>query len=604
MPLFAAIVFAFTEWKSDAGNVFSTNKTSYFLWRSILFFASGKNDYAAQSGEKYQQTFPDAHYADPRFPFLRQYEAQDVLGPFMEESDTPPNVVILIIEGLADDFVHRYEGLRLMPFLDSLSKQSLYWDHFLTTGERSFAAVPSILGSLPHGEKGFAISDEMPYHFTLANVLRRNGYYCSFYYGQVGFFHNKKMFFGLSNAQRIFDRDCFDSSGAYPRTYVASDGNYFWGYDDRSLFRQSLACINSTTASQRLDVYFSGSMHYPFSVQHAERLDKRLLSQAQALSPGAYDYAKQNNVALRSVMFTDDALREYFQMFSKRADYKRTIFIITGDHPMRETRVKNSLKRYHVPLLIYSPLLRNSQVFHGTGSHFDLYETLLGYLNKRYRLNVPAYTIAQGRTLDTSAQYHATRAVYFMNDNREIIDYFDSNYFLANDKDLYAADVNWDLVPVADKKLLAHHREKLKAWREANYYACQSDRLMPDSVYFDFITQPLFIQNDTSMELKYEYSAARKFTCSNAPFYFDYSGQGEASNKHSMLMVMEIKDQKDSLLLWKSFGTPAHDKKFQFHEYLPHFNVKDSLIHVNLYFWNEAKKPFALRYKQAIYRLK
>jgi hypothetical protein len=39
-------------------------------------------------------------------------------------------------------------------YLDSLIPKSLYWENFVSNG-RTFGALPSILGSLPYGEKDF-----------------------------------------------------------------------------------------------------------------------------------------------------------------------------------------------------------------------------------------------------------------------------------------------------------------------------------------------------------------------------------------------------------------------------------------------------------------
>ena len=105
------------------------------------------------------------HYvSSPDYPFLTTDTVADVLSPFLRHDTQPPQLVIIVVEGLGRAFTN--EGAYLgnfTPFLDSLSKQSLYWDNFLSAGGRTFAVLPSVLGSLPFARQGFlAMGADMP----------------------------------------------------------------------------------------------------------------------------------------------------------------------------------------------------------------------------------------------------------------------------------------------------------------------------------------------------------------------------------------------------------------------------------------------------------
>ena len=164
-------------------NKFSSNKSYYFVHRSLSWLRDRKNenDVHMRAYTEFQQLFNDKEYIRRDYPLLHRFENKDVLGPYFRKVDSPPNIVILIVEGLNDDFIHPFRGTDLMPFLRDLKDKGLYWDHFFTTGERSFAAIPSILGALPYGEEGFTLLDNLPYHFSLVNVLRMNDYFTSFF---------------------------------------------------------------------------------------------------------------------------------------------------------------------------------------------------------------------------------------------------------------------------------------------------------------------------------------------------------------------------------------------------------------------------------------
>ena len=60
------------------------------------------------------------------------------------------------MEGLGRAFTNKgaYLG-NFTPFIDSLAEKSLYWENFLSEGGRTFAVLPSFLGSLPFAKNGF-----------------------------------------------------------------------------------------------------------------------------------------------------------------------------------------------------------------------------------------------------------------------------------------------------------------------------------------------------------------------------------------------------------------------------------------------------------------
>jgi len=114
------------------------------------------------------------------------------LSPFFKGKPYPSNIVIVVVEGLGRAFTNdgAYLG-NFTPFIDSLSGKSLYWKNFLSEGGRTFAVLPSILGSLPFAKKWFLeLGDGMPAHLSLLSLLKYNGYHTSFYYGGDSKFDN------------------------------------------------------------------------------------------------------------------------------------------------------------------------------------------------------------------------------------------------------------------------------------------------------------------------------------------------------------------------------------------------------------------------------
>ncbi len=153
--------------ETDYANNLVINKPAY-LARATLTRFSGKTDdsvdiyadaYIGDYGEMASAVgiTPVNYLAENQYPFLHTDETPDVLSPFFTTASTPPNVVIILVEGLGRAFTgpNAYLG-SFTPFVDSLAQQSLYWENFLSEGGRTFAVLPSILGSLPFGQQGFA----------------------------------------------------------------------------------------------------------------------------------------------------------------------------------------------------------------------------------------------------------------------------------------------------------------------------------------------------------------------------------------------------------------------------------------------------------------
>src|SRR6185295_17368323 len=119
----------------------------FFFNASMHYFFPNEEDAGdyAQNAIAYLGNKPATFkYIDEKnYPFLHTVDSSvDVLSPFFTKSETPPNIVILLVEGLGRAFTNKgaYLG-NFTPFIDSLSSQSLYWENFLSEGGRTFAVL-------------------------------------------------------------------------------------------------------------------------------------------------------------------------------------------------------------------------------------------------------------------------------------------------------------------------------------------------------------------------------------------------------------------------------------------------------------------------------
>lgn len=131
------------------------------------------------------------------------------------------------------------------------------------------------------------------------------------------------------------------------------------------------------------DMILTLSTHQPFLINNEAYYEK--VFEKRLMSAG-FLHLKENGVRkqkqLVSVLNLDDAMKKFFEKYSKRPDFENTIFIITGDHSMPEITLQQKIDRYHVPLMIYSPLLKESKRFRSIVSHFDVAPSILAFTEK------------------------------------------------------------------------------------------------------------------------------------------------------------------------------------------------------------------------------
>jgi phosphoglycerol transferase MdoB-like AlkP superfamily enzyme len=593
---FAAIpIVIFIQVLNIDQNKFSKNKSLYFYRQSVCYLLKGEDvsgQYSEKDAKEFQKFDRCKTFTNSEYPLLHKYRINNVLKPYFEKFDVAPTLVFLIVEGLNDDFIHPYKGgIELMPFLSSLTSKSLYWDRCFTLGERSFGVVPSSLGSLPYGNKGFTLMDNLPRHISLVSLLHANSYYVSFFYGQGSWFHKKDRFFQFNNADLIFDNNKY--SNRYQKIIVGDD-KFFWGYNDKDLFSQAFEVIDTLPQKPRFDIFFTGTSHSPFAITDQDKYDQWFTQTVSNVDDKSdKNFLNHNKKYIQSLKFADDALSELLACYSKRPEYKNTIFIITGDHPMTELPRENSLKRYHVPLIIYSPGLKHSALFHAPVSHLDIYETILALLSD-YGIKVPPLSSALGSALRVKEESDTFR-IAFMNDNREIVDYLSGNYYLSNGK-LFAVGERLSLEKSNDRKMLKKLEHELTVFKRTNSYVCNENKIIPGEVYCNSLKYSM-VEAQSMTELKKfndEYhSLTAPISVKNKPVYIDISFNYKYEGRDELSMVYQLSTTHDSLLSWNCCNISNNLNDFQAHLLIPENNISDSIISLKLYFWNKSKVGFS-----------
>ena len=428
------------------------NKLSYFSKSSANYFL-GKSDISQvkfrNAVKKYHQVHSDFNFINPNYPLEHKPDTTDKLGAFFNLKKEPPNLVFVIMESLSSAFCgsNAYLG-NFTPFLDSLINHSLYWENFLSTSERTFNTIPSIFGSLPYGEKGFMelIKPDFPVnHNTFIQWLNENNYYSSFYYGGWTGFDN------MENFLEYQDIDFILKNFGNNHQPIEKDKNGFsWGYPDHALFSRSLEIIDSLNKTPRLDIYLTISLHHPFNPPNKEFYQQKFEERLAELSLTKTKESEIRNYTdiFATVLYTDDAVKDFIQQYKKRKDFENTIFIITGDHRLGTQNIRNALDKYHVPFIIYSPMLKRPVRFSSVSSHLNVTPALYPFMAKNFGFKMPEKVHWLAMPIDTAKNFRNIHNIPLMRTNREITDFVFKNYLLSEGK-LY----------MLDKKINAHYLE-------------------------------------------------------------------------------------------------------------------------------------------------
>ena len=475
---------------NEASNNLSINKSHYFLKSTWSHFFPPEQEYDIYASNYLggvtdlttQASLATFQYVDEiNFPFLHKVDSSnDVLSPFFETNNRKPNIVILLVEGLGRAFTNSggYLG-NFTPNLDSLSNKSLYWENFLSQGGRTFAVLPSLISSLPFAKNGFnELGDAMPGHFSLINLLKQNGYQTSFYYGGDAQFDNMKQFLNKNKVDHIYDESNFPAGF----TKMPSFKGFSWGYGDKDLLNRYLSTAQDS-AKPQLSVVLTVSTHNPFLINEQEAYLQKFTDRMSELGFTENQKSNYRNYSYQyaSILYMDEAIGNFIRAYQQRPDFNNTVFLITGDHRMPEIPMSNKLDRYHVPLMIYSPLLKRSAKFSSISTHFDIAPSLLAWLQKSYQLQLPNTVAWMGSGLDTARQFRNIHAYPFMQTKTDMVDFVQGNYWL-NQNSVFKISANMDLNPISDLEKTNQIKAGFNRFKSKNDQFIGSLKLIPDTL--------------------------------------------------------------------------------------------------------------------------
>ncbi|WP_321827355.1 sulfatase-like hydrolase/transferase [Maribacter dokdonensis] len=422
-------------------------------------------------------TEDNSYTSKEEYPLVQGPIIENVLGDYFELKEEKPNIVFIMVEGLGRDFVG--EGAEFggfTPFLDSLTTKSLYWENFLSNTGRTFGVLPSLLGSLPFGKSGFMELEEYPNKLTMFSVLKNNGYHTSFYQGTNSSFDKVDRFLNSENVDFILDKSGF---GIQYQQQAEDAAGSSWGYPDKELFKKSIS-LERNEDQPRLEVYMTISTHEPFIPPNQDFFETKV---DQILKNGNFGsretkIIEKNNNVFATLLYTDDAIQWFMESYKSQPNYENTIFVITGDHRLIPIPQRNSISRFHVPLIMYSPMLKKTRKMSSISSHFDVTPSILALLDNAYEMKMPKKVAWMGGALDMETAFRSTKNIPLMRNKNELKEYISKEKLYTNG-DIMELDENMDISSTFGGSGVEKSLERFKS---VNHYVTTENKIIPDSL--------------------------------------------------------------------------------------------------------------------------
>lgn len=460
------------------------NSKPIFLYKSYTSENSELNSFIEikKSIKEYQTTDNTKTYLNLEYPLIYRTNEKNVLAPFFKKTQTPPNIVLIISESLSTSYsvsATGLNGMSLTPFTDSLAAHGLYWSKFLSNSPRSFGALPNILASLPPSKNSRGLINRKikgnityPDHQSLIGILNNNDYYTSYYNPGWGDFDHTKSFMLNMDVDHFIEESDFDSLN-YPRYGT-------WGYSDYELFRRGLDHLDEIeNTTPQFSIFQTVAFHSPYDMVAPKYYEKEYVKsklKSLNLTGNEKGLSKLYNQQFASIFASDEALRYLFNRIKSSDSFNNTIFIITGDHGTGIRLTDNILYKFHVPLIIYSPLLKESKTFNGICSHIDITPSLMALLKNNFNIKSQENAHWLGHGLDTSSVFVSNNSFPLQLDGITRPSYLHKEHIIL-DNNVYQLKSDFSIKIESDTKQSNLVKRHFKLFNNLNAYTVDENKI-------------------------------------------------------------------------------------------------------------------------------
>lgn len=313
--------------------------------------------------------------ADPKKP-QRDY---NVVFVFMESLAWNKTSISLNSQnGLDPQYpVKNNTGIDPTPFAKELADKSLLFTRIFTPTPATARAVFATLTSLPD-TSSFESNSRNPLivdQRMLGNDLKG---YDKYYFigGSANWGNIRGILSHNMEGLKIYEEEDFP----------ISERNDVWGISDLALFRKA----NKVFSEQKkpfLAYIQTAGYHRPYTIPDDNDGFVEDNPSEEAVRKYSFGSVKEYN----SMRFQDYSLKRFFDMAREHDYFKKTIFVIYGDHGLSAPESANVPKGFveynlinnHIPLIVHADFIK-PQIVRKTGSQLDIWPTVMSLMNRPY----------------------------------------------------------------------------------------------------------------------------------------------------------------------------------------------------------------------------
>ena len=308
------------------------------------------------------------------------------------QTKKPKNLVIFLQESMGYQFVEAVGGEKgITPNMNRLSKEGILFKDLYSNGTRSIRGIAgTVAGNFSIPGKGVLKRNKSQSDFfTIASLLKPQGYYTSFIYGGESRFDNMRGWFLGNGFDEIIDQPKFKDP-SFVGTWGVCDGDVV---DRANEEYKKLYAQNKKFAS----VIFSTSNHNPFDFPK----DKITL----------VDGVERKSVK-NTIKYADFAIGEFIKKARQESYYKDTIFVIIADHNIRvygDDLVPVDM--FHIPAIILGQDVK-SYVYEKIATQPDVLATVLDLIGLDLKYPIMGHSIFSDKKQNISLmQFHTAYAL-------------------------------------------------------------------------------------------------------------------------------------------------------------------------------------------------
>ena len=241
-------------------------------------------------------------------------------------------------------------------------------------------------------------------------------------------------------------------------------------------------------------IYLTLTTHDPFDYPNKEQYTQAYIDKLKQhgrlneIQPSQYEmYA--------SYLYYDDCLRKFFSDYRTMPEYENTIFVITGDHCFNAQ--SEELDKYHVPLIIWSPMLKEPHRFPAMVAHRDITPSFLAMMKEKYDVKAPHIVSWINTGLDVSPTFRANTFTPQLKNSRKMDNMVYKDYFYDEGK-IYKfgyENERLTITPVEEEKIV----KLMSDYKAMDDYVMNNDAL----ILLDEDKQQLMLAVDSTQSVNY-----------------------------------------------------------------------------------------------------